>query len=441
MNVLEALPYLKFHLTPRQRDRFIYRLDGSAQECIRGANVQLCPWAQKLPREDSRRRGRISRFDRLRQAYARGRGRTGRTEQRRIALQFPQQGSSAAGHDPAHDRGSVGGERGASGACARRQKPGSQALHHGAAEDASRQDEGRRQRNAGRLVGKSGTPGAGSPGDSEKPRGHEGDCRRSGRLPDRVARRRGLEQLRDARFQPVLRGRPRTDRILHHAASRKRHRPVGQLSPSRTGSFNISSVCSPSRGDGRSEDIGMPSMTIGERTDGIAPVFAAAAGRSIFMPRAMTCGSANTSATLLIGPAGTPCASKAVSRNSRVTLMVCAVSSGTSSGRWPTRPILRAESLVLRQLGHSQNSREPGELAVIADGDDHVPVGHREDLIGHDVGMRIAHAARRLSRCQISSWPDWRGRWSEHRAAPCRDARPCPSRRVAASAARMPTTE
>src|SRR5690606_37685214 len=33
---------------------------------------------------------------------------------------------------------------------------------------------------------------------------------------------------------------------------------------------------------------------------------------------------------------------------------------------------------------------ECGELSVIADGEDHVPVGGREYLVGHDVGVRVA---------------------------------------------------
>ena len=72
----------------------------------------------------------------------------------------------------------------------------------------------------------------------------------------------------------------------------------------------------------------------GERTDGIAPLLAAADGRSILMPRATTWGSAKTSATLLIGPAGTPWASRAERSPSRVILMVFAVSRGTRSARW-----------------------------------------------------------------------------------------------------------
>ena len=55
-------------------------------------------------------------------------------------------------------------------------------------------------------------------------------------------------------------------------------------------------------------------------------------------------------------------------------------------------PDIAHEALVLRQLRHSENRHEPGELPVIADRDDHVPVGNRKDLIGHDIGVRIAHA-------------------------------------------------
>ena len=47
-------------------------------------------------------------------------------------------------------------------------------------------------------------------------------------------------------------------------------------------------------------------MTMGVRTPGIVPPAASGAAMSARMPRKATCGSAKTSATLLIGPAGTP---------------------------------------------------------------------------------------------------------------------------------------
>ena len=44
---------------------------------------------------------------------------------------------------------------------------------------------------------------------------------------------------------------------------------------------------------------------------------------------------------------------------------------------------------------------ETRELAVVADGQDHVAVGGGKILVGHDVGVAVAHAARRLARDQV----------------------------------------
>ena len=49
----------------------------------------------------------------------------------------------------------------------------------------------------------------------------------------------------------------------------------------------------------------------------------------------------------------------------------------------------------------AQDGAQLGELAVVARGDDDVPVGDRKHLIGRDVGMRIAHAARYLAGDEI----------------------------------------
>ncbi len=44
---------------------------------------------------------------------------------------------------------------------------------------------------------------------------------------------------------------------------------------------------------------------------------------------------------------------------------------------------------------------EAGELAVVADGEDHVAVGGGEVLVGHDVRVAVAHAPRRPPRDQV----------------------------------------
>src|SRR6185312_4876020 len=105
-------------------------------------------------------------------------------------------------------------------------------------------------------------------------------------------------------------------------------------------SFKISSVCSPKSGAAFSLAALHPSITIGVRTPGIEPAFAAALGKSNFMPRWITCGFSNTCDTSLIGPAGTPSASSLSSKSSRFTFTVSAESLPTSSSRWVSRPVL-----------------------------------------------------------------------------------------------------
>ncbi len=103
------------------------------------------------------------------------------------------------------------------------------------------------------LDGYSGSGGerplGGSPGPGARSRGGSGD-----RLPLRCNRRRGNRYLSIA-FQPS---------------------PISR---------RISSVCSPSRGDGRSAAAGLPPIMIGVRTPGIVPALAAALDTSIRIPR------------------------------------------------------------------------------------------------------------------------------------------------------------
>ena len=144
---------------------------------------------------------------------------------------------------------------------------------------------------------------------------------------------------------------------------------------------------------GRSETCRRPSMTIGEATPGMPP-------RSMRMPRATTCGSANTSATSLIGPAGMP-AARARQAGRRAALWPTSGASGrrAPAGSPPGRHWWRS--------GHPRPARpaeqraEPAELRVVAHRDDDVTVGDGEALVGHDIRMRVAHPVRRLARDQI----------------------------------------
>ena len=47
---------------------------------------------------------------------------------------------------------------------------------------------------------------------------------------------------------------------------------------------------------------------------------------------------------------------------------------------------------ILPELRRTEDIAEFDELIVVAGGDDHMPVGNREDLVRHDVGVRVADA-------------------------------------------------
>ena len=114
------------------------------------------------------------------------------------------------------------------------------------------------------------------------------------------------------------------------------------------------------------------------------------------MPRACTCGSAKTSARSLIGPQGTLAASSAASQSARVR--------GSHHARPAAAPARRGGARgrrCVRSAGRrrARAGRPPRrslrELAVVADGQDEVAVGHLEHLVRHDVLVRVAGAPRR----------------------------------------------
>ena len=111
-------------------------------------------------------------------------------------------------------------------------------------------------------------------------------------------------------------------------------------------------------------------------------------------PRATACGSAKASATLLIGPAGTPPSAIAASTSARGIAAIRAASA--ADHRLPVREpvaVLRESRIAVQR--EPQASAEPRELAVVAAGDHQRPVGRLEHLVGHDVRMRVAHPPRR----------------------------------------------
>ncbi len=74
-----------------------------------------------------------------------------------------------------------------------------------------------------------------------------------------------------------------------------------------------------------------PLIVIGERTPGIEPPLANLLGRSMRNLRASTCGSANTSSSVLMGPPGTPAASSFASRSARVIFAVISIMAESAS--------------------------------------------------------------------------------------------------------------
>ena len=56
---------------------------------------------------------------------------------------------------------------------------------------------------------------------------------------------------------------------------------------------------------------------------------------------------------------------------------------------------------VLRQIRPPQHPAQRHELPVIAASDEQVPVAGRKQLIGHDIGVRIAQPARLMRENQL----------------------------------------
>src|SRR5439155_1114349 len=141
---------------------------------------------------------------------------------------------------------------------------------------------------------------------------------------------------------------------------------------------STSSVCSPSKGGASRYSIRVSEKRMGLATPGSLP--AAEWSSSIRMPRALTCGSSNTCATLLIGPFGTPAASSS-STHSRVLRRIKTCSSNrVSSARFSTRLPLLAKRGSSASAGHPAAARR----AVGLSGDAH----HPAHALDHEVVAR-----------------------------------------------------
>ena len=127
----------------------------------------------------------------------------------------------------------------------------------------------------------------------------------------------------------------------------------------------------------------------------------------------------------LIGPAGMPAASSA-SENSAALRRARspAARSGISAARFVTRSGIGAETLVPASFRQAEHRAQPRELPIVADRDDDLAVGDLEGLVGHDIGVGVAHPVRHLADDQLVHRLVGEHARPACRAAPCRYARP-----------------
>ena len=59
------------------------------------------------------------------------------------------------------------------------------------------------------------------------------------------------------------------------------------------------------------------------------------------------------------------------------------------------------EARIGRQMVEFRRAAKAGELAIVGDGQNQVSIGCRKNLIGHDIGMRVAEPGRRRAAHQI----------------------------------------
>jgi len=135
-------------------------------------------------------------------------------------------------------------------------------------------------------------------------------------------------------------------------------------------------------------------MRIGMPTSGTVP--AVGCGKSLRMPRATACGSASAWAIELTDRTARRPASSFSAQNAGRSFPHDRLQQRHQHG-----PIAHAlgvgrEAPVGGEVGPAGDLAELGVLAVVAHRDHHVAVGRGEDLVRHDVLVRVAGAARRL---------------------------------------------
>ena len=152
-------------------------------------------------------------------------------------------------------------------------------------------------------------------------------------------------------------------------------------------------------------------------------------------PRAITCGSANTSSTRVDRPR------RHARRLERVGEIGLAPRRAIARGQrrdqrvavGDARRVGREARVVRRGRGRAPRTA-CANCAVVADRDDQVAVGAGERLIGHEIGVAVAHPVRHLApdRHPVERLVGEHAR-PACRAAPCRYARPRLSRRGGAA--------
>ena len=194
-------------------------------------------------------------------------------------------------------------------------------------------------------------------------------------------------------------------------------------------------LAEPRRGRAR-RPCGSPSMTIGERTVGIVPPFAG--GRRQVDPHAAR-------DHLRIGedlgdgvdrPGRHACAlERREQRRRGVSATVSAARSGDQdvAVARPGRALVRKSRVVGQLRARRAPRRSCANCPSLPTATMMWPSATGKHLVGHDVRMGVAHPRRRLARDEIVHRLVARARRPARRAAPCRGARPRPSRRAGAA--------
>ena len=101
----------------------------------------------------------------------------------------------------------------------------------------------------------------------------------------------------------------------------------------------------------------------------------------------------------LIGPQGTARSSSRSTHSAVLRVRVMAFELGDQRGAVLDAQRVAGVARVGGDFGVAGGLAEAGELAVIADGEQHGAVAGREVLVGGEAGVGVALAARRRRRC------------------------------------------